>query len=90
MKKDQRAVISDYVSKLPDDELRFLTVRLIERVAGDLCEAVNRLSKKPEIDNLLGSASSAWELYDQADNIRDVVVKEAKRRKLDLYPEKNH
>jgi len=87
MKKDHRATVVEFVSKMPDDELRFVVLRLVERVAGDLAEALGYFSRKPEIDNILGTAVSGTDLFDMCDNIRDVVAREAKKRKLVLYPE---
>ena len=87
MKKDQRATVVEFVSKMPDDELRFVVIRLVERVAGDLAEALAYFSRKPEMDNILSTASSGTDLFDMCDNIRDVVAREAKKRKLVLYPE---
>ncbi len=87
MKRDQRATIVEFVSKVSDEELRFIAVRLVERVAGDLAEALDYFGRKPEVDNILSSAVSGTELFDLCDDITNVVAREAKKRKLDLYPE---
>lgn len=86
MRKDQRTGVIEYVNKLNEDELRFLYTRLVERVSGDLAEALEYLSKHPNLDNTLSSAISGAELFDMADNIRDIVVREVKKRKVAVYP----
>lgn len=78
--KDSKTVIVEYVSSLSDDQLQFVTTRLVEKLGGDLAEALEEMSKDKKIDDVLSDASSAENLYNILDNIRDVAVKELKKR----------
>lgn len=83
--KDHKTILVEYCGSLSDADLRFLGTRMTERYSGDLGEALNSLSKKPQIDNILGSARSADELYQLCDVIGDLLRKEAKKRKVNLW-----
>lgn len=80
MKKDSKHLVNEYIGRVTDEELRFLTSRLVEQFPGDLADALHTLSKRPEIDHLLASASGSWEFFDICDLIRDQCVHEVKRR----------
>lgn len=86
MNKEQRNAVVEYATGLSEDELRWLGVRLTERLSGDLPEALEALSKSEKVDAVLASANSANDFYDLIDKIRDVLVKEAKKKGLVLKP----
>ena len=85
MKKEQRASVIEFIGTLSDDDVKYLGCRLVERYAGDLDEAINCLSQTPEIDNILGSAAGADDFFDLCDSIKEVLVKESKRRGIVFY-----
>jgi hypothetical protein len=84
MTKEQRSVVVEYVSSLSEEELRFLSVRLTERLSGDLAEALNMMSKSPRMDTILSSAGSADEVFTICDQIREVLAKECKKKGVGL------
>jgi hypothetical protein len=80
MTKEQRSVIAEYINSLSDDMLGNLTAKLVERVEGDLAEALDFMGRNNKMDSLLSSAKSATELYDMSDQVRDMFLKECKRK----------
>lgn len=84
MTKDQRNTLVEYVSFLSEEDLRWLGLRLTERLAGDLCETLNFMSKNTRVDTVLQSANSCWELYELTDKIREIVAKECKKKGVAL------
>ena len=78
--KDHKTVITEYASSLSEDALQFLTVRLMERLCGDLGDVLEELSKDKKIDEILSQANSSENLYNTLDNIRDILVKECKKK----------
>jgi len=85
IQKDHKTILVEYCGSLSDAELRFLDTRLTERFSGDLGDALDNLAQKPQIDNILGSARTADELYQLCDVISDMLLKEAKKRKVNLW-----
>jgi len=80
MTKDQKNTVAEYASSLNDDDLRFLASRLNEKLYGDMPEALNAMSKNSKIDGVLSSAVSGEELFTICDQVRDVLIKECKKR----------
>lgn len=87
--KDVKTILVEYISSLSDDDLCFLGTRLIDRYAGDLGQVLNFMSKKSQIDMILSSAVTAFDLYQLCDLIQEMGVKEAKKRKLNLYGDRS-
>lgn len=79
MKKPD-AFVKDYLSRLPDDGLKFLSSRLGQRLQGDLAEAIDYLSRAPEMDRWLSSAKGAPEFYDMLDTVARLLDREYNRR----------
>lgn len=86
MNKDQKNVVTEYLSSISDDMLEFLNSRLTEKFAGDLAEVLNELSKEKRMDNLLSNATSSEAIFNLLDEIKDVVHKECKKRGVTLKP----
>lgn len=84
MTKDQRTCVVEYATQLPDEDLRMLGLRLVERLGGDLADALNTMSKCPPLDEYLLSCDTAAGVYDAADKIRDIVLRECKKRGVAL------
>ena len=72
--------LREYVQKLSDDNLKFVTGRLTQRLAGDIPEALDFFSSSGDVDRWLSSAKTAWELYDMVDVAHDHVEREYSRR----------
>jgi len=81
-KKDNRGIITEYLSSLTEHDLAFLGYRLLERRGGDLGEALIMMSRRPSMDHLLAVNGSCLELYDTIDQIRDLAVKEMSKRNM--------
>jgi hypothetical protein len=82
--KEFKNIISEYVSSLPEDVLRFLTGRLSERMSGDLSEALDEMSKSQKMDVVLVSANSGESFYAILDLIQECLQKECKKRNLSI------
>ena len=78
--KNHKVILAEFVANVSEEDLRFLASRLIDRYSNDLPEALNYLSTSSRIDAILSSSSSAGELFDYCDSIRDAVVRECKKR----------
>jgi hypothetical protein len=70
----------DYARKLNDDELRFLSLRLSQRLGADLSEAIDVLQRNPDIDYWLSLSKNATEFYEMIDSVDALLQIEAKRR----------
>jgi len=82
MNKDFKTIVTEYGNSLSDEELRWLAGRLTERLAGDLSDAINVISKNRRIDAVLSAAGSAEGLYDHIDQIRDSLQQLARKKGL--------
>jgi len=72
--------VKEYARKLNDDDLRFLQMRLSQRIGADLAEALETLQRNAEVDHWLSMAKSANELYDMVDAVDAALQNEIKRR----------
>ena len=79
-KKDSRTVVQDYVSRLGDDDLKYLSIKLSDQTGGELGTVLNRLSRNRQMDELLRSAESAYEVYDVCDILKEQISREQRRR----------
>lgn len=84
MNKEQKSVVVEYISSLSDDLLKFHAMRLSEKFSGDLAESLNEMSKDRRLDELLASSVSAEDLFVLVDQIKDLVLKECKKKGLHL------
>lgn len=82
--RKERTPVAEFVNSLYDEDLKFVGLRFIEKYSGDIPDALNFMSQFPEIDQYLSKADSAFELFDLCDHIKDVVLKEAKKRGMSL------
>lgn len=72
--------LKEYCQRLSDDNLKFLTGRLNQRLGGDVAEVLDFLSNVREIDRWLASAETSNDLYDMIDLVKASTVKEYDRR----------
>lgn len=73
--------IKEYVKKISEDDLRWLSVRLKERVGSDLSDALAMIQEKyGELNRLLSITPNAEAVYDVADLIDKYGQEELKKR----------
>ena len=82
--KEQKSVVLEYISSLSEDALKFHAMRLSEKFSGDLAESLNEMSKDKRLDELLSSTVSAEDLFTLLDQIKDLILKECKKKSLHL------
>lgn len=82
LNKDSKSVILEYVSSLSNDQLQFFTSRLVEKFSGDLAEVLDEIAKDKKMDDILSEAGSSEHLYNTLDHMRDVCLKEFKKRDI--------
>jgi hypothetical protein len=79
MKKPE-SLLKEYASRLSDDNLKFLTGRLTQRLGEDLPEVLNFYSTTLDLDRWLSSAKNSTELYDMIDFTHTYIEKEYAKR----------
>lgn len=84
MKKEHRTALVEWVNKISDDELRFVGVRLVERLTGDIAIVLSHFETVPDVDQVLQTAGSSEEVFSTLGVVQDLVIKEAKRRGIVL------
>ncbi len=88
MKVNQDAVLIEFVKNSSDEEISFLSSKLVERLQDDLADVLDYVgrngSKHHNIDNLFRSASNCWEIYDLCDALQKVVCSEFEKRKINI------
>ena len=80
MKKPIDTYLKEYCQRLSDENVKFLTQRLTQRLLGDTAEVIDFLSSTKEIDKWLSSASSSKDFYDMLDMFQSIVEKEDETR----------
>lgn len=77
-----RAVVLEYANSLSDEELSKMTMKLSERMCGDLPDVLEVLEGIKPIDTILNSARSGTEFYDMCDQITELFQNVARKRGL--------
>lgn len=77
-----RNTLIEFVSSLSEDDLRFLSTRLIDRLENDLGEALDFMSHFKSIDSILSVTKSADEIFNVLDALTEVSQKECKKRNV--------
>lgn len=77
-------VLKEYVSRLSLDNLKYLAVRLEDRIGADLAEALEACSSCQDLDRWLSSAKSYTDLYDMVDTIQEYISRELGKRVPEL------
>lgn len=72
--------IKEYARKLTDDDLRFLNVRLLQRIGSDVAEATELLQCNSEVDHWFSLGRNATDFYEMLDIVDISLQNEAKRR----------
>lgn len=78
------AILKDYVAKLTPDNLKFLSVRLNDRISGDLGEALDVLSANHDVDKWLKTAKSSNDFFDMLDKVKEYVDRDINKRSPEL------
>lgn len=80
MKKEQRSSLIEFVNSISDDELKYIGVRLVERLTGDLADVLHHLERRPGPHAVISEANDAQEVFAILNLVQEVVSREAKRR----------
>lgn len=73
--------IKEYIKKISEDDLKFLSQRLSQRLGGDLGEAMTLIQDRyPELNKVLSNTPNCSELYNVIDAI-DRHVQDAASKK---------
>lgn len=73
-------MLKDYVSKLSNENLKFIVERLTTRMSGDMADALDFVAKSNDVDKWLQSAKTCMEFYDMADLLLEYGEREYRKR----------
>lgn len=73
-------VVKEYVRRLGDEDLRFLSLRLGQRLGGDVGEVLEILQRSADVDRWLSTAPSANDFFDMVDLMDSQVQGEVRKR----------
>lgn len=79
MKKPD-ASVREYLRRLPDDEVQFLSGRIGQKLGGDLGLVAELLQRDSSIDKVLQSLDNAEEWFDVVDRIGELAQYEISNR----------
>jgi len=82
--KDLKTIVREYAQSISDGQLELLTLRLTQRLQGDVAYVLDVLSGDRNVDLLLSSAKSAEDFFDMIDQTTQVFQQECKRKGLIL------
>lgn len=80
MRKDEKAVVTEYVGAISDGELVHISSRLNAKLQGDLAEVLYIVQRNDQMDDLLRSAADVEDFFDFLDFLGDQVSRECKKR----------
>ncbi len=82
------AVLTEFAKVSSDEEIKFLGMKLVERLQNDLSDVLEYIgknnAKNHNIDSVFRSATSANEVYDLCDAFQKAISLEADKRKIGL------
>lgn len=84
MSKDLKSTVREFAQSISDGELEMLTLKLTQRLQGDLPFVLDALSRNRSVDSILGSAKSASEFFEMVDQITQTFQQECKKKGLVL------
>ena len=79
--------LKEYAKRLSDDDLRWVSIRLAQRIGADVGEAVEYIQKNPDMDKWLQLNNSATEFFDMVDQI-DVQLQYELKKRFSLHEQK--
>jgi len=83
-----RNTLVEFAGSISEDDLRFLSSRLTERLQGDVAEALEFMSHFKAVDSMFSAAKSTAEVYDICDSVTEVLQKECKKRGIQSQGER--
>lgn len=89
MKKPE-TLVNEYVRRLSDDDLRQISTKLSQHVAGDRAECALIFERDREVNRWLQSASGADDWFDMVDSIGEAASDELDRRIASRKKEKEN
>lgn len=78
--KNSDLYLKEYCQRLSDENLKFLTQRMSQKLSGDMAEVFDYFSNVREIDRWLVTAQSNDELFEMIDQIDLLMQRENDRR----------
>lgn len=73
-------VVREYARWLSDEDLKYVGIRLANRLGGDMGEAIEVLQRHAGLDRWLAAANSADEFFAMIDQLDYYVQSELKKR----------
>ncbi len=83
MKKPE-TILREFVSRLSLDNLKYLNMRLNQRIGSDMSEAIDLMAGSQDVDKWLATARTCDDFYDMVDLAQSYVERELHRRAPDL------
>lgn len=78
--KKRSDVIRNWARELTDEDLRFVNIRLADRIGSDIYEVMQLMLRNKEVDYCYSVAKDASELFDIIDETEIIIQKEIKKR----------
>ena len=73
-------ILKEYVTRISDDDLKFLNSRISQKLSGDVPEALNLMAQSPDIDKLMRDQPNGEALYETLDALQQFLERESLRR----------
>lgn len=84
MKKEHRSALIEFTSNVSDEELKYIGVRLVERLTGDVAEVLQYMERQPLAHSVILEAKDGQEVFAMLGVVQEAALKEAKRRGMVL------
>ena len=84
MEKVNKDKLVEFFGQISEDELRFIGVRLVERLTGDISDVASHLQNRSTVHNVLMTAKNGDEWFSMMREIQEIVVAEAQKRRITL------
>jgi len=76
----EKNILREYISNLPDEDIKFLEGRLNQRLSGDIAEVLNFMERTSKVDSILSKTRTADDLYDIVDSVHSMIEEEYQNR----------
>lgn len=80
--KRPETVLKEYCQKLNDENLKWISNRLSQRLGGDVGDVLEFVGNNRELDRLLQAAPDSISVYDMVDALAAAVQKESEKRSV--------
>jgi hypothetical protein len=78
--KKYNDTLKEYVKRINDDDLKYISIRLLRRIGSDVGEAVEVVEKFNDMDRWLAASNSADDFFNMIDQLDIAVQQEVKKR----------